>query len=415
MYNDTTQTAPMAQEQEPWRLLAGISAIGFILIGGMLTSLSVYLSIMQPHFGWNEVQLGAGPVALLLGMSAGNLVVGMTMRRFGIRGSFSLGSAIACGGWALAALVQSLPEFIGAMGLVGFGAGIATIVPGIALITQTFHRRRGMAMALFIGSLALASSVMPQASSWLIEALGWSFAFAAFGVTGGMICLGVLHILRRDMAQAVEPERSAQNGSVLGLVRAQVLRHPGYWALVLSLTISQLAMNGVLFNAIPYLVRSGFAQPTAVDIYSFANLVSVPGLVIGGYLSDRFSARVLFPAILVIQAVGTVSLLGTDPSTTGHAQLSAGLFILVWGGISGLPAQSGSLLLNEIIGQRAFTSMLGILFTITGVIGALAPIAMGSASEITGGYFWPFLALGALLIVAALASLTFVKRSAAHS
>ena len=102
---------------EPWGVMAVMSVIGFLLIGGMLTSLSVYMSVMQPHFRWSEAEMGAGPVALLLGMSAGNLVVGQAMRTIGVRGLFAFGAGMAVCGWIAAGFTGVLPAFMAAMAL----------------------------------------------------------------------------------------------------------------------------------------------------------------------------------------------------------------------------------------------------------------------------------------------------------
>ena len=379
---------------EPWGLLLILAIVSFLLIGGMLTSLSVYVSVMQPHFGWSEAAMGGGPVMLLLGMSAGNLAVGAVMRRLGVRGLFSFGMTVALCGWIAAGFVRSLPEFMAAMALSGIGTGLATIVPGIAVISQCFHRRRGLAVALFIGAGAFASSTMPIASRWLIDTVGWRQAFWIFGIVAGLIGLPLLRRLPRTLHDA---ERDDDHAS--GLTGEQVLKLPAFWLLTLVLTISQFGMNAILFNLIAYLRKTGFAAGDAVTLYGVTNFMSLPGLLIGGYLSDRVSARILLPLILLCQSAGTFALLGV-----GNGHVAVILFILFWGGVAGLPAQSGSMLLGEIIGQRAYAAMLGIVFTVNGFLAALAPAVMGWAYEVTGGYAWPIFIIAALCLLAACAS-----------
>ncbi len=138
--------------------------------------------------------------------------------------------------------------------------------------------------------------------------------------------------------------------------------------------------------------------------------MSLPGLMIGGYISDRASARLLLPVILLLQAVGTAALLGIG--TAFWSPFAIGFFAIVWGGVAGLPAQAGSMLLGEIIGRRAYTAMLGVVFTITGFVGALAPTLVGLAYEATHGYALPILLLSALCLVAGVAAL-FCRSSAA--
>lgn len=404
MSSDRITPSPRHLRQAPWLWLSIVSVNGFLLIGGMLTSLTVYASVMQRHFGWSEAAMGGGPVALLLGMSVGNLLVGTAMRRLGLRGTFSLGAAIAAVGWIAAGFVHSLAQFAAAMALAGLGAGMATIVPGIALLSETFHERKGLAIALFIGACALASSTMPMVTGALIAWLDWRAVFWAVGGASGVICLGLLRWLPRRLGDA---PASAMQTTQAGLSRRQVAMMPGYWLLTLGLTLSQLCMNGVLFNVIAYLQKSGYAATDAIRIYGIANLMSLPGLLVGGYISDRTGGRIVLPVVLALQAAGTAMLLGVGVAAWDRLAIIG--FIAIWGSISGLPAQGGAMVLGEMIGQRAYPAMLGIVFTVTGVVGALAPVLMGWLYAATGGYAWP---IALLVLLTLLAMLTVLAATA---
>ena len=403
MSSDRTAPSHRHLRHAPWLWLGIVSVNGFLLIGGMLTSLTVYASDMQRHFGWSEAAMGGGPVALLLGMSAGNLLIGAAMRRLGLRGTFSLGAAIAAMGWIAAGFVHSLAQFAAAMALAGLGAGMATIVPGIALLSETFHERKGLAIALFIGACALASSTMPMLTGALIAWLDWRAVFWTVGGTAGAICLGLLRLLPRRLADAPAPAASAMPPADTGPSRRQVAAMPGYWLLTLGLTLSQLCMNGVLFNVIAYLQKSGYTAPDAIRIYGIANLMSLPGLLVGGYLSDRIGGRIMLPVVLALQAAGTAMLLGVGLAPWDRFAVIG--FIAIWGSISGLPAQGGAVVLGEMIGRRAYPAMLGIVFTVTGVVGALAPLLMGWLYTATGGYAWPIAMLALMALLATLAVL----------
>ena len=398
------QVAPEPRPEpwpEPWAVLAPLGLAGFVFIGAMLASLSVYGAAMQASFGWTETELGGGPVALLLGMSLGNLGVGWALQRFDVRASLVAGSLLAATGWLAAAAVGSLAEFMLAMGIAGIGAGMATIVPGIAVLTSLFHCHRGLAVALFIGCCALASSTMPIVTGRLIEAIGWRGAFAVVGLAG----LVPLPLILRLLPRRLPDGDTAEGGhGASGLPRTGALRLPAFWLLVAVSTVSQVCMNGVQFTTVAFLTKAGLAGAEAVTLYSATNFMSLPGLLVGGYLSDRVRASRLLPAILGMQAVGTLALLGAGPGGAG-ALAALALFVLVWGGVAGLPAQSASLLLAELIGHRSFGSLLGILFTINGFVGAFGPGLTGWLHDLSGSYALPFWLFGGVLLVAAAAAL----------
>ena len=388
---------------DPWSMLVPLSLTGFVLIGAMLTSLTVYAAVMQPLFGRSETELGGGPVAVLMGMSVGNLAVGPAMQRRGVRATFATGCLLAATGWIAAGSVTALWQFMAAMGLAGLGAGAATIVPGIALISHAFPQRRGLAIALFIGSCALASSAMPVVTGRLIETFAWR---GAFRIVGG-IALMLVPLLMRFLPPRLPADTAAEESGAFrpsGLSRGQALRLPAFWLLTGVLTISQLCMNGVLFNTIAFLQKSGLARGAAIELYSLTNFMSLPGLLIGGHMSDRISARWLLPAIIGLQAFGTLALLGMGGGTTIRLVATAS-FVVFWGGVAGLPAQSGSLLLGDIVGTRSFAALLGIVFTINGFIGALAPALTGWLHDRSGSYTMPFSLFASVLLLAAFACL----------
>lgn len=394
---------PHRSTGDPWLMLVPLSLIGFVLIGAMLTSITVYAAVMQPLFGWSETELGGGPVALLLGMSAGNLAVGSAMHRLGVRATFAAGCMLAATGWIAAGSVTTLWQFMTAMGLVGLGAGTATIVPAIALISHAFHERRGLAIALFIGSCALASSAMPVVTGRLIETVAWRGAFR----TVGAIAIMLVPLLMRFLPPRLPGDTAAEAAGtpqLPGLSRRQALRLPAFWVLTGVLTASQLCMNGVLFNTIAFLQKSGLTRNAAIELYSLTNFMSLPGLLIGGYMSDRISARWLLPSIVGVQALGTLALLGIGDGTPVQLAATIG-FVVLWGGVAGLPAQSGSLLLGDIVGARSFAGLLGMMFTIIGFVGALAPGLTGWLHDQSGGYAMPLGLFASILLLAAAASL----------
>lgn len=167
--------------------------------------------------------------------------------------------------------------------------------------------------------------------------------------------------------------------------------------LTLGLTFSQLGINGVLFNVVSYLQKGGYDTATAVYIYGASNFMSLPGLLVGGFISDRIGGSKMLPTILAFQAVGTAMLLGVG---TGSLDILGVIgFIVIWGGVSGLPVQGGALFLGEMIGQKAYPFMLGVMFTVIDAVGAFAPPLMGWAYGLFGGYFWPMTMLAFITLM----------------
>lgn len=391
--------AAQAPATPPWRWLVVVSVLGFLLVGAMLTSLTVYTATMQVAFHWDEVRMGLGPVALLLGMSAGNLLTDGVTRRHGLRRTFEIGVVLAAAAWFLCGFVHGIGVLLAAAFVAGVGIGLGSIVPSLSLIAAAFGTRKGLAMGIFIGVTALASSIMPFTTGVLIRLAGWRWTFWLVGAATLVIAMTLTRLLPQRLPVAAAHARP-------DAPPARSRRHAAGWAyaaLLVAVTASQISLNGVLFNVVAYLNKSGFSLPEAIRIYSIANFVSLPGLLIGGYVSDRVRPYVLLPIILLLEGVGTAALIGVTSASIGW--LGLGLFVLVWGGVSGLPAQAGSMHLADIVPPASYALLLGTLFTVSGIVGAAAPAAVGWLYDTTHDYAWPIMLLAALSFFGAFAAL----------
>jgi MFS family permease len=107
---------------------------------------------------------------------------------------------------------------------------------------------------------------------------------------------------------------------------------------------------------------------------------SLVGRLMTGWLLDRFfAARVSF-GLLTMAAVGTFLLSGADSLTTGV--LAAVLIGLGMGG----EADVTPYLISRYFGLRSFSVLYGLTWTFYAFAGAIGPILMGKAFDVTGSY-----------------------------
>ena len=115
-----------------------------------------------------------------------------------------------------------------------------------------------------------------------------------------------------------------------------------------------------------------------------------------GWLLDRFfAARVSF-ALLALAALGTFLLSGADRSR--RACVAAALIGFGMGG----EADVTPYLLSRYFGLRSFSVLYGLTWTFYAVAGAIGPVLMGKAFDVTGSYeaLLVRLALGTLAVAA---------------
>lgn len=373
-----------------WFVLAVLTFSTFLIIGGTLTSIGVYVPTLSAVQGWTERETGEAATALLVGMAAASIVAGVLIDRFDPRLTLCVGIGLVAAGCAVGGLAGSSTMFVAAFAIIGVGGGLGTGVPAIAIIAVLFGNRRGLALGIYFGLMALSSGCVPPAIGLLIPELGWRGALYGTGAAIA-ICLPLALFMPLDLAGSEEgPTIAAADGLDVG----QALRTPGFWGLAIAMTAAMISVNAIVFALIPYLLDGGYQEPRALSIYSVINLLSVPALLVGGAVADKWSARLVLPIVVMMQGLAALMLLGgLAPGWAGDAALAT--FGILWGASSGVP-QIGAMLLEDAVGQRHFGTMLGINSALTGIISGFAPLLTGWLREVSGGYHLPFLLYGAV-------------------
>jgi MFS family permease len=107
---------------------------------------------------------------------------------------------------------------------------------------------------------------------------------------------------------------------------------------------------------------------------------SLAGRLVTGWLLDRFfAARVSF-ALLALAALGTFVLAGAQSLAAGIVAAA-----LIGFGMGG-EADVTPYLLSRYFGLRSFSVLYGLTWTFYAVAGALGPVLMGKAFDVTGSY-----------------------------
>ena len=404
---DATLSPPSKPDPEltsigGWLVVAAVSIISFLLVGSTLASLGVYLPVLQADFGWSEQQLGNIAAAMLVGLAVSSIAAGWVLNKIGPRNLLFAGIVVTASGAIWAANAANLAQLTGAMAIIGAGVGAATIIPGATVINRWFLHHRGMAMAFFIGSIVVASAAMPTMTDMIIRATDWRTALTVFAGTTFVVGLGLSMLVR--FPPRLEPEESGKlegesEESLSGMTVVEGLTYSRFWLLILALILVQLSINGILYNVIGYLIAQGYSSGNAVSIYSIANLFGLPGLFLCGFLADRYGAARVIPVAALVLALGTFALLPVDAGDS-FALPVLGTFVILWGMASGIPSQIGPIILAELVGMRAFPTLMGIKGALVSLVGALAPIATGALFTVQGSYHLPFMVSGLLAVVA---------------
>lgn len=389
---------------EGWRV-ATASAVGvFVSFASLLVyTFAVFLKPLAEQFSWSREAVSAafGVGALSVAICSpplGYLLDRVSPRRIIVPCLTIFGCAFA----SLALLTPHLWHLYGVFLVLGIvGNGTAQMAYSRA-VSSWFDRRRGAALALVMSGGAVGAMVLPPLAESLIQRIGWQGACAVLGAM--VLVLGVptvaTFVREKPSTHAAADSNSA--GSTVG----EAIKTRAFWILVTVLFCSSIAQNGALAHMSALLTDRGVSAAGGALALSAMGGASLVGRLMTGWLLDRFfAARVSF-SLLTTAALGTFVLSGADSQSTGI--IAAVLIGLGMGG----EADVTPYLISRYFGLRSFSVLYGLTWTFYAVAGAIGPILMGKAFDVTGSY-QALLAQLALATVAVAVLMLFLPRYAA--
>jgi predicted MFS family arabinose efflux permease len=244
--------------------------------------------------------------------------------------------------------------------------------------------------------------ILPIVAQAVISRSGWRAAYLSLGVLALLLGLPLSwrYIVDRDAGR----EESAPLVHA-GMTWQQGLRSFAFWIIVAVLFVSSISMNGAITHLSALLTDRGITPGDAALCASLLGGSSVLGRVAVGWLLDRFfGARVAF-VVSLITAAG-IFLLARASS------FPAGCFAAALIGVgAGGEAAITPYLLTRYFGLRSFSTLYGLTWTFYAAAGAIGPVILGRAFDLTGSYTSLLVVLAGALTLAAAMNLLLPKYS----
>jgi MFS family permease len=366
------------ESAEGWRVVLAAYFGVMVSFGSLLVfSFGTFLKPLTAEFGWTREAVSASFGFAAMTVAVVSPLLGRLLDRVPPRTVilpcmvvFGLGFA------SLGLLTGHLWQMYGTFVLLGIVGNGTTQMGYSRAVSTWFVRRRGFALSLVMAGSATGAMIFPPLAQTLISTVGWRNAY--FGLGAMVLIFGLpltaLLVREREVAPSVE-ERVASGASV-----GEGLRSRAFWFLIATLFLGSLSVNGAITHLAPLLTDRGIGQQQAALVASALGLSSFAGRLITGQLLDRFFGPRVGFCILGATAAG-ILLLGSAASLTS-ALLAAALIGLGMGAEADLTPY----LLTRYFGLRAFSTLYGFSWTAYAVAGALGPVLMGRAFDLTGSY-----------------------------
>jgi MFS family permease len=408
----TEESAPALTEFDlgyyGWRVVLA-ACLGVMAGFGSLFvyTFAVFVKPLSAEFGWNReaISLGFGLAAVTLGLISP--LLGRWIDRFGPRRIIlPCMTVYCCAILSLAFLRSHLWQFYGTcvvLGLVGNGAAHLSYSRSIS---TWFQGRLGTALAFVMVGAGLGAMILPVVAQSMISQAGWRAAYLVLGCLALLLGLPLSWRYIRERG-LVRHESAPVSHS--GMTWQQGLRSPAFWIIVAVLFVSSISMNGAITHLSALLTDRGITPRDAALCASMLGGSSLIGRIGVGWLLDRlFGARVAL-VVNLTTAAGIFLLARTNSFAVGCV---AAAFIGIG---AGGEAAITPYLLTRYFGLRAFSTLYGLTWTFYAAAGAIGPVILGRAFDLTGSYSSLLLTLAVTLAFAAAMNLLLPKYPSASA
>jgi len=393
-----------------WVIVAGASGL-VSLIWGCDGTYAIFLPELATDLGLtNTVLSGAYSMAWIVAQGLG-ILSGRANDKYGPRLVIMFSVAITSLGFALLYFMKNpwhLYLYYGLIASIGMGF---LGVPVMSTVSHWFVEKRGIALGITQAGIGLGAFIMPPLVQTLIIRFGWRISYLIIaGVILG-VGLPVSRLMRLNPAEKglypdgaeAEIANAQGEGSVTnseGFSFRQALRTSQLWLLFAIYTISSLRI-GVAVHLKAYMLSFDIPEMTAAMIIGIRSAARMIGTLIISKLSDRIGRRrPLAVGFSVVAAMSVWLIFIREPWQFYTYSITIGL------------CEASSVLLTAMVadwfGMKANGSILGLLYTATGIGAATAPLFIGYLVDTRGDYQFALTALAIAALAPAL--LAFVLK-----
>ena len=389
----------MAESGYRWVIVAAGGLMGCMGMGALF-ALPVLLTPMAEATGWSRTGISGAMTTGFIAMALTSMIWGALSDRFGARPVVFAGAGLFALSLWLAGRAPSLLAFQVCFGVLAGGSVAAFFAPLMATVTGWFDTGRSLAVSLVSAGMGLAPVTVSPLAARLAESHDWRSVLTILAMLVAFTTIPATLLLRAppktpDVVAA--PDAPPPDDMTL----RQAVKSFPFAILVLTNFFCCATHSGPIFHTVSYAEICGITALAAVSIYSVEGIAGMAGRVGFGLMGDRFGAKRVLVAGLLIQSFGALGYYFARDLAQFYAV--AAIFGFIYAGVMPLYA----VLVRENFPIR----MLGTIMGGTGMAGSLGmatgPVLGGWIFDTTGSYGGLYITCFGLGLCAFLIAMSF--------
>jgi MFS family permease len=405
-----TEPQPVPDAAGGRRFYPGCTVViaGFIIMTiamGVFNSFGIIFTPLVDQFRWSAAATAGAFSLSMLFRGLGGIVMGGLTDRFGPRLVLTLcGVAIGLG-YLLLSRVTELWQIYLFYGVI-LGGGMSGIwVPLLSSIARWFDRRRAMMTGIVVAGVGLGGLIFPPLLTRLIGATDWRTTYLVqAGVVAAAVIIAARFLKDNPDRAALPPAEMPLPGETMkpggSLTVGAALRTRQMWLILATLFFSGYIVFSLVVHLVPHALDLGVSPDSAATLLAVMNGISLAGIVLAGYVGDRWGSRSVFVISLAMMFAAVVVLAFV------HALWLLYVAAIFAGSAFGAEGASESPLVARLFGLKSH----GLIYGVSGIgfTGgtAVGPIITGYLYDMTGSYQLGFEACAAAAVLAIVAVLT---------
>jgi len=393
-----------------WKM--AFAAAGLQLIQAMMLyqAFGAYVAILATEMGWSKTSLSVGSAMLAMEAALLGPAIGWFLDRFGAKGIIKTGIILFGLGFICLSQIETLTGFYVSIIISAVGMSMFGYFPLTVAVIQWFEKKRARALSVVGLGFAIGGLFVPLIAG-SIEMFGWRTTALGSGIISIIIGYPLATLFRRkpeDFGEVVDginsQAQAASNGSAtaatteLNFTAGQALRTKAFWLLAAGHAIALVVVMTVSTHAINHMrISMGYTITQASLFIMIMTGFQVTGVLIGGYLGDKFEKRLVAASCMLLHA-GTLFVL------TYATHVLELLFFAIGHGLAwGIRGPFMQAIRADYFGRKSIGMILGISASIAAIGQTIGPLIAGYLGDTTGDYQLGFTVISGIAVIGALA------------